>query len=278
MTSAPAAHGGAISFDDVTLGYERHPAVHRLCGTISPASLLAVIGPNGAGKSTLLKGIVGALAPLTGSINVEGGARNRVAYLPQIADIDRSFPVCVYDLVAMGLWKRTGILGGIGRRDRELIAEAFAAVGLTGFERRPVGTLSGGQMQRALFARLLLQDARIILLDEPLTAVDTKTAADLIDLVQRWHQEDRTVIAVLHDIELVKHVFPETLLLAREPVAWGSTRDVCTPENLLKARQMVEASDPQAPVCDHAHDHHHHHHEHHARGAHSHGAHSHGAH
>ena len=260
----------AISFDDVTLGYDRHPAVHRLRGVINPATLLAIIGPNGAGKSTLLKGIVGALEPLTGSISVAGGARNRVAYLPQIADIDRSFPLCVYDLVAMGLWRRNGLLGGVGLRDRDRIAEAFAAVGLTGFERRPVGTLSGGQMQRALFARLLLQDARIILLDEPLTAVDSKTAADLIDLVRRWHQEERTVIAVLHDVELVKHVFPETLLLARELVAWGPTAQVCTPENLLKARQMVEASDPHAPFCDHDHDRRHAHevHDHHAHRAH----------
>ena len=102
-------------------------------------------------------------------------------------------------------------------------AHAIAAVGLSGFEERPIGTLSGGQMQRMLFARLLLQDARVIVLDEPFNAIDTKTAADLCDLVMRWHAEKRTVIAALHDLDLVKSNFPEALLLAREPVAWGAT-------------------------------------------------------
>ena len=104
-------------------------------------------------------------------------------------------------------------------------------------------------MQRALFARLLLQDARVIVLDEPFNAIDAKTAADLIDLVGRWHAEKRTVIAALHDLDLVRTHFPETLLLAREAVAWGNTADVLTAENLLKARRMCEAFDEQAEAC-----------------------------
>ena len=122
-------------------------------------------------------------------------------------------------------------------------------MGLTGFERRPISTLSGGQMQRALFARLLLQDAPVILLDEPFTAIDAKTTADLLDLVRRWHDEARTVVAVLHDLDMVKRIFPQTLLIAREPVAWGETAEVLSAENLLKARRMVEAYDPHADVC-----------------------------
>jgi zinc/manganese transport system ATP-binding protein len=238
-----------IRFDEVTLGYGRHPAVHHLDGEIRSGSLTAVVGPNGAGKSTLLKGIVGTLRPLEGHIRVGLPSPSAIAYLPQAAEIDRTFPLSVYDLVSMGLWSRSGVLGGIGRGDRTRIEEALAAVGLTGFERRPIGTLSGGQMQRALFARLLLQDAALILLDEPFTAIDAKTTADLLDLVRRWHAEARTVLAVLHDIDLVKRVFPETLLIAREPVAWGPTAEVLSGENLLKARQMVEAYDPHAAAC-----------------------------
>jgi zinc/manganese transport system ATP-binding protein len=239
----------AIRFDDVTLGYGRHPAVHHLDGEIAGGSLTAVVGPNGAGKSTLLKGIAGALRPLDGRIDMADAAHARVAYLPQAAEIDRSFPLPVYDLVAMGLWSRTGLLGGIGRPGCAKIDEALAAVGLTGFDRRPIGTLSGGQMQRALFARLLLQDAAVILLDEPFTAIDANTTADLLDLVRRWHAEERTVVAVLHDLEVVKRIFPETLLIARAPVAWGETGEVLSPANLLKARRMVEAFDPHAHVC-----------------------------
>src|SRR5262249_3359499 len=150
----------------LTLGYDRHPAVHHLDGAIENGALMAVVGPNGAGKSTLFKGIVGMLKPLSGAIERGMLKARDIAYLPQAADIDRSFPINVYDMVAMGLWHRTGPFGGIDRKARERVEHAIAAVGLTGFEDRVIATLSGGQMQRMLFARLLLQDARVIVLDE----------------------------------------------------------------------------------------------------------------
>jgi zinc/manganese transport system ATP-binding protein len=238
-----------LQFRDVTLGYDRHPAVHHLSGSVNAGELLAVIGPNGAGKSTLFKGVVGLLTPLAGQIDLAGLRRADIAYLPQAAEIDRSFPISLFDLVAMGLWHSSGLLGSIGRDQRIKVEHALAAVGLTGFEERPIGTLSVGQMQRALFARLLLQDARVLVLDEPFNAVDSKTVADLVALMQRWHNESRTVIAALHDLDLVREVFPQTLLLAREPVAWGKTADVLTPDNLLKARRMCEAFDEDAEAC-----------------------------
>jgi zinc/manganese transport system ATP-binding protein len=239
----------ALKFHDLTLGYDRHPAVHHLDGAVATGALIAVVGPNGAGKSTLFKGIVGVLKPLAGAIEHDGLASQDIAYLPQAAEIDRSFPINVYDMVAMGLWHRSGLFGGINKRVGGRIEQALAAVGLTGFEDRPISTLSGGQMQRMLFARLLLQDARVIILDEPFNAVDAKTSADLFDLVKRWHGEKRTVLTALHDIEFVRANFPETLLLAREPVAWGGTAAVLTPENLLTARRMCEAFDAQAAEC-----------------------------
>jgi zinc/manganese transport system ATP-binding protein len=239
----------ALKFCDLTLGYDRHPAVHHLNGTIDSGALVAVVGPNGAGKSTLFKGIVGAIKPLAGRIELGGVRAQDIAYLPQAAEIDRSFPINLFDMVSMGLWRRAGIFGGIGRKSRSLIEQAIAAVGLTGFEDRAISTLSGGQTQRMLFARLLLQDARVIVLDEPFNAVDAKTSADLFDLVRRWHGEHRTVLTAMHDIDFVKANFPETLLLAREPVAWGRTATVLTAENLLAARRMCEAFDERAELC-----------------------------
>jgi zinc/manganese transport system ATP-binding protein len=240
----------ALQFRNLTLGYERHPAVHHLTGTVAAGTLLAVIGPNGAGKSTLLKGIVGVLRPLDGAIERAHPKKEDIAYLPQIAEIDRTFPITVYDLVAMGLWRRAGLFGGISKHQRDEIEKAISAVGLEGFEGRTIGTLSGGQMQRALFARLLLQDAHLILLDEPFTSLDAKTISDLLDLIHRWHGEKRTILIVLHDLDLARAQFPETLLLARQAVAWGRTQDVLTAENLLKARQMCEAFDRHAEVCE----------------------------
>ncbi|PWK75469.1 zinc ABC transporter ATP-binding protein AztA [Aminobacter sp. AP02] len=258
-----------LTFKDLTLGYNSHPAVHHLNGSIKTGSLTAVVGANGSGKSTLMKGIVGVLKPMAGACTVASG--KRVAYLPQQSELDRSFPARVVDLVSLGLWPRRGLLGRYSREDRLAVSEALMAVGLEGFEKRAIDTLSGGQLQRALFARVLVQDADLILLDEPFNAVDAKTVGDLIKLIKRWHGENRTVMVVAHDLELVRAHFPNTLLLARQPVAWGETLEALRPENLLKARRFDEAWHDDAPWCEpddghahrhahsHAHDDHHHH-------------------
>ncbi|MEM6466394.1 MAG: zinc ABC transporter ATP-binding protein AztA [Pseudomonadota bacterium] len=239
----------AVVFENLTLGYDRHAAVHHLQTEIAQGSLTAIVGPNGAGKSTLLKGLTGALAPLEGRIDVPGLTREEIAYLPQQSEIDRSFPITVVDLVAMGLWREIGAFGRLSKRLRLRVDEALASVGLTGFERRPLSSLSGGQMQRALFARVLLQDAQLVLLDEPFTAIDAKTMADLIEVIQGWHGEGRTVLAVLHDYEMVGTYFPSTLMLARELVAHGPTSQVLTSENQFRARQMCEACSSTPHIC-----------------------------
>ena len=242
----------ALSFHNLTLGYDRHPAVHHITGKIKRGELLAIVGSNGAGKSTLLKAIAGELKPLSGRLDLHGGRRRRdIAYLPQVVDIDRSFPISVFDCVAMGLWNEIGAFGGVGAKVQARVFDALAKVNLIGLADRPVGSLSGGQFQRVLFARLLLQDAKIILLDEPFRAVDIKTVVHLIGLIEQWHREGRTVLAVLHDIDLVRAHFPCTLLLAREVLAWGDTPSVLTPTNLDRSRQFNEAFNSHAAICDH---------------------------
>ena len=239
-----------ISFHDLTLGYDRHPAVHHISGEVVRGDLLALVGPNGAGKSTLLKGIVGQLKPLSGSLSLDGLRPSDIAYLPQQIDIDQSFPITVFDAVAMGLWHDIGAWHGLNRARSLAVQEALNALGLQDLADRSVGALSGGQFQRVLFARLLLQDAAIILLDEPFRAVDTKTVEDLLSLIGRWHEEGRTVIAALHDLDQVRTHFLKTLLLAREVVAWGPTKQVLTAKNLARSRQLTEAWDKQAQVCE----------------------------
>jgi zinc/manganese transport system ATP-binding protein len=242
--SAPAIH-----LQDLTLGYEQHPAVHHLSMSVPPGSLMAVVGPNGAGKSTLIKALAGRLRPIGGE--VQGLAGQRIAWLPQQSGVDRSFPITVQDLVMLGLWHQVGALGSYKPAHRQACHDALGAVGLHGFERRTIDTLSGGQMQRALFARLMLQDASVVLLDEPFSAVDQRTTEDLLLLLHRWHAQGRTVVAVLHDLAQVRAHFPLTLLLAREPVAWGATREVLTEANWQRALNMREPFDEQAAPCVH---------------------------
>ena len=238
-----------LAFEGLSLGYDRSPALRGIEARIETGSLTAIVGPNGAGKSTLLKGVTGALAPLAGRVRLEGVSRRDIAFLPQRSQLDRSFPVSVAELVSMGLWRHIGAFGRIGRRGRAQVEEALAAVGLTGFEGRSIEALSGGQMQRALFARLLLQDARLVLLDEPFAAVDAGAMADLLGVIRRWHAEGRTVLAVLHDHDMVRAHFPDTMLLARELIAHGPTEQVLTPANRLRARAMCEACDGPPHSC-----------------------------
>jgi zinc/manganese transport system ATP-binding protein len=239
----------AVALAGVEKRFGRTEIIRGLDLEVPAGERHAVIGPNGAGKSTLFRGLAGILKPLSGSIDLGGLDIRDIAYLPQSADIDRTFPISVFDLVGTGLWRTTGFFGGMGKPARDKIIQALAAVGLNGFENRAIGTLSGGQMQRMLFARALLQDARLIVLDEPFNAIDAKTSADLLALVKRWHGEGRTVLAALHDMDLVRAHFPETLLLARGPVAWGLTAQVLTAENLAEARRMCEAFDDTAAAC-----------------------------
>ena len=244
----PMAASHPITLHDLTLGYDGHPAVHHVSGCIAPGALLAVVGPNGAGKSTLIKALAGLLKPIGGRI--EGLAGQRVAYLPQQATLERGFPIDVGEFAAMGLWHEVGPFGGFSAAQRERVRAALAAVGLQGYARVPIDQLSGGQLQRTLFARLMLQDAPILLLDEPFSAIDQRTIADLLGLLRSWHRAGKTVLAVLHDLHQVREAFPETLMLARELVAWGPTAEVLAPAHLQRLRAMPEAFDAHAPLCE----------------------------
>ncbi|MCR0982292.1 metal ABC transporter ATP-binding protein [Roseomonas populi] len=238
----------AIRLRDVTLSHDRHPAVHHISGEFAPGSLTAIVGPNGAGKTTLLRAIAG-LHPVDEG-RIERPAR--IALLPQMTALDRSFPISCLDVAMLGHWRRCGAFGAIAPAGRAQAEAALEAVGLGGLARRPVGSLSAGQFQRLLFARLLVQDAPVILLDEPFNAVDARTAADLLRLVREWHGQGRTVVAVLHDLELVRREFPETLLLARDPVAWCGTEEALAASNRLRARMMSEGWDEAAAACGRA--------------------------
>ena len=249
MTALMQATNSLVKFDNLTLGYERHPAVHHLHGKINAGDLIAVVGLNGGGKSTLLKALMAEIRPLGGAINWPQG-KPRVAYLPQRARLDLDFPLRVDDFVSLGHWPRRGVFAGMKTADQHKVNLALEQVGLVGFHKRALNSLSGGQLQRVLFARLLLEDAPLLLLDEPFAAVDEYTTADLLALIKAWHQQGRTLVAVLHDLHQVRSHFPKCLLLAKDCLGFGATDQVLTPANLALARQAQVLADPLAPVCN----------------------------
>jgi zinc/manganese transport system ATP-binding protein len=229
-----------MRLEDLSIGYGGRPALAGLHGVFGSGAATAVVGPNGAGKSTLLKGLAGVLKPTAGRIVLEGAQPRDVAYLPQDPAVDRSFPITVEDLVALGFSRRLGLFGAFGEAERNTLADAIAAVGLAGLEQRPIAELSGGQFQRALFARVIVQDAPVILLDEPFSAQDVRTAADLADLVRHWTAEGRVIVLVLHDLDVVRALCGRCLVLAREPIAWGPTEEALGPASLARAQSLAE--------------------------------------
>jgi zinc/manganese transport system ATP-binding protein len=182
-----------------------------------------VVGPNGAGKSSLLKALAGALPLRDGDITYSQPTRGRLAYLPQQSELDRDYPVTVAELVALGAWRSIGAFRPLSKNLLPSIDGAIAQVGLESFSDRLIVELSAGQLRRALFARLIVQDASLILLDEPFAGIDEDTTAELFQLIKSWHSEQRTIIAVMHDIDQVRAYFPSTLLLARRCISWGDT-------------------------------------------------------
>ena len=234
-----------IRLDDVTICYRKHPAVHHLTGTFTAGGLTAVVGPNGAGKTTLLKAITRQQTLTTGRITADG----EIAYLPQLAELDRQFPLTVSELVLAGSWKRQGGWRGLQQDEQSRATAALERVGLGGFGQRTIATLSGGQLQRARFARLLVQDTPIVLLDEPFNNIDTRTRDTLLKILATWRTEQRTVAVVVHDMGLAHEHFPETLLLAHEVIAWGDTASTLAEANLDRAQQMTEYWQNDAPWC-----------------------------
>jgi zinc/manganese transport system ATP-binding protein len=225
----------AIEVRNLSVGYGQHLALEGVTGDFARASMTAVVGPNGAGKSTLLKALAGIVRPMAGQVTCTALARHRLAYLPQQAELDRGFPITLAEFVALGDWRNFGSVREAPRRLAGSVHEAIATVGLEAFINRQIAELSVGQFQRALFARLLLQDADVILLDEPFAALDESTTDQLLSLLQRWRDKGQTIVAVLHDFDRVRLHFPSTLLLARSPIAWGDTSLSLSADNLVRA-------------------------------------------
>lgn len=218
-----------------------HLALDGLDLTLPAGRLVAVVGPNGAGKSTLLELLAGRLAPSRGRLELSAAVRGAVGWLPQRSTLDTSFPMSVLDTALMGHWHR---LGAFGRARREHVEQALAVlerVGLADARRRLIGELSVGQLQRLLFARLALQDARLVLLDEPFAAVDEATADLLLRELEGWRDAGRSVVVVTHDLAPVRERFDHAVLLARRLVAAGAPATALTAESLDAARRAAWA-------------------------------------
>ncbi len=222
-----------LSAAGLTLGYRGVPVVRGVAFEVAAGDVLAVVGHNGSGKSTLIKTLLGTLPPIAGSIHWPTGRPATIAYLGQRTEFDNRFPVRVRDLAEMGAWRDLGFTGRVDAAGRARIAEALERTGTAAIADTPIHTLSAGQLQRALFARTIVQDAPVILLYEPFTAVDQATEADLLTLIDDWSAEGRATILVLHDLSVVLQHCTSALLLGYGAARFGSPRATLTPANLI---------------------------------------------
>jgi zinc/manganese transport system ATP-binding protein len=229
-----------MALDAVGASYGGEVALRRVTGTIRRGSRIALVGPNGAGKSTLLKIIKGLKDTVGGTLRAGCDPATEIAYLPQDMTIDTRFPIAVRDLVAMGNWRRKGAFGAFDRDDLARLDRALAAFGLDSLADRPIVALSGGEMRRALLARIAVDSAPLLLLDEPFANLDRDRTLAILAMLAEWTSAGRAVLVVLHDLELALRHFPETILLARDCLGWGPTEAVLTPENWQRARELLD--------------------------------------
>jgi manganese/iron transport system ATP-binding protein len=228
-----------VSFEGVTVRYNgAPPALDDVTFDLKPGERVAVVGPNGAGKSTLLKVVAGILAPSSGRADIYGygpGGHICIGYVPQRSNVDWNFPVSVADVVMMGRVAKIGLFRQAGRADWRRVNESLEHVGMTSFAARQIGELSGGQQQRVFIARALAQEAQLLLMDEPLTGLDTPSQEAIFDILDTLRGEGMTVLVSTHDLQLASDRFDRLMLLKRTLIGFGRPAEVLTPRNLQLA-------------------------------------------
>ncbi|WP_144817841.1 MULTISPECIES: metal ABC transporter ATP-binding protein [Enterobacteriaceae] len=213
-----------IELDHLVAGYGGQAVTPALSGVIEAGSMTAIVGANGCGKSTLLKTLAGFQPAVSGTLRWHS-TRPTIGWLAQRHALQSDFPVTVQDVVSMGCWPRTGLFSGLGRRARQRVAASLDRVGLLALAHVTIDRLSGGQFQRMLFARVLVQEAPLVMLDEPFTGIDESTSQLLMEVMVDMHRQGQTLLAVLHDSERVTRYFPQILRLDTDNVFWGATAE-----------------------------------------------------
>ena len=221
------ATGSALQTRGLTAGYPAVTALEEISIDVPYGVTVAVLGPNGSGKSSLFAAAVGLLKPTAGTVEVGDGG---VAWMPQMHQSDHALPLTVFDVAMMGRWGSGRWFRRMQAGDRERVEAAIESLDLGAVRDRRLDELSGGQRQRALLAQVMVQDAGLILLDEPLTGVDRPTAAGIAEQIGHWRDEGRSVMVATHDLDSAAHDYDLVLALNRHQVAFGSADVVCTEE------------------------------------------------
>ena len=228
-----------VAVRDLSVAYDRKPVLWDIDLDISSARMTAVIGPNGAGKSTLIKTVLGLIKPVSGTVTIFGkplaDVRDRIAYVPQRNAVDWDFPTDSLDVVTMGTYGKLGWFRRPGKAEHEAAMAALERVGMADFARRQISQLSGGQQQRVFLARALVQSADLLFMDEPLAGVDTVTEETILQIMLELKGQGKALVVVHHDLQTVRAVFDECVVLNVRLVAAGPAAEVLNSDNLRAA-------------------------------------------
>ena len=227
-----------IKVENLNVTYNQSPALSNINLEINGPGITGIIGPNGAGKSTLIKAILNII-PSTGISKIDNKISkenlDNVAYVEQKINIDYNFPIKVRECVSLGLYSKIGILKKLKKSDWQKVDDALKLVGLEKFSNRQISELSGGQFQRVLIARCLVQDAKYIFLDEPFVGIDSVSEEIIMNTLRNLRDKGHTILIVHHDLRKVHSYFDRVLLLNKEVIAFGDTESTFTRTNLTTA-------------------------------------------
>ncbi len=227
-----------LDVQNITVRYNGRVALEEITFHLHEGERIAVVGPNGAGKSTLFKVVSGVLQPNAGEVNIFGSLPRRhvcIAYIPQRSQVDWNFPVSVADVVMMGRSAKLGLLNWPHKKDWEYVHRALEIVELSDLAERQIGQLSGGQQQRMFIARALAQEAELMLMDEPLSGLDTPSQEGLLNLLDTLRNQNVTVMVATHDLDQAARHFDRIMLLNHRIIAFDLPQNVMHTDHLLQA-------------------------------------------
>lgn len=224
-----------IEIKNLTVTYKDTPALDNINVTLSNSKIIGIVGPNGAGKSTLIKAVLNIISS-KGIIKIDDKLSKDqldiVAYVEQKINIDYNFPIKVRECVSLGIYPKIGLFKNLNKSDWQKVDEALKLVGLEEFSNRQISELSGGQFQRVLIARCLVQEAKYIFLDEPFVGIDSVSEEIIMNTLRKLRDNGHTILIVHHDLRKVHAYFDEVLLLNKKLISYGNTKETFTRENL----------------------------------------------
>lgn len=228
-----------LTVKNLTVAYDDTPVFSDVAVNFNAGKITGIIGPNGAGKSTLIKAILNLIKVKQGQVDYDGksikSVQKSIAYVEQRKDLDLTFPIDVFDLVLTGTYGKLGLFKNPGKTEKQASREALKQVFLSEFSKRQIGNLSGGQLQRVFVARAIVQQAEIIILDEPFVGIDLQSETAIMSILKQWRDAGKTIIVIHHDLNKVTKYFDDLVVLNHGIVDFGPTKEVYNPQNIERA-------------------------------------------